>query len=148
MDEAEYNRFKKYDIGDILGVQGVVFRTQRGEMSVRVEKVTLLSKSLLPLPEKYHGLKDTDARYRQRYVDLIVNPEVKDVFVKRSKIISAIREYLDSHAFLEVGDPCAPQPGRRRRGPALHHPPQHAGHRYVPAHRPGAAPEAAHCGRL
>ena len=105
MDEAEYNRFKKYDIGDILGVQGVVFRTQRGEMSVRVEKVTLLSKSLLPLPEKYHGLKDTDARYRQRYVDLIVNPEVKDVFVKRSKIISAIREYLDSHAFLEVETP-------------------------------------------
>lgn len=105
MDEAEYNRFKKYDIGDILGVQGVVFRTQRGEMSVRVEKVTLLSKSLLPLPEKYHGLKDTDARYRQRYVDLIVNPEVKDVFVKRSKIISAIREYLDGHAFLEVETP-------------------------------------------
>ena len=105
MDEAEYNRFKKYDIGDILGVQGVVFRTQRGEMSVRVEKVTLLSKSLLPLPEKYHGLKDTDARYRQRYVDLIVNPEVKDVFVKRSQIISAIREYLDSHAFLEVETP-------------------------------------------
>ena len=82
-----------------------MFRTQRGEMSVRVEKVTLLSKSLLPLPEKYHGLKDTDARYRQRYVDLIVNPEVKDVFVKRSKIISAIREYLDSHAFLEVETP-------------------------------------------
>ena len=105
MGEEDYNRFKKYDIGDILGVQGVVFRTQRGEMSVRVEKVTLLSKSLLPLPEKYHGLKDTDARYRQRYVDLIVNPEVKDVFVKRSKIISAIREYLDSHAFLEVETP-------------------------------------------
>ena len=105
MDEAEYNRFKKFDIGDIVGVKGVVFRTQRGEMSVRVEKVTLLSKSLLPLPEKYHGLKDTDARYRQRYVDLIVNPEVKDVFVKRSKIISAIREYLDSHAFLEVETP-------------------------------------------
>ena len=94
--------------GDVYkrqGVQGVVFRTQRGEMSVRVEKVTLLSKSLLPLPEKYHGLKDTDARYRQRYVDLIVNPEVKDVFVKRSKIISAIREYLDGHAFLEVETP-------------------------------------------
>ncbi len=103
MGEEDYNRFKKYDIGDILGVQGVVFRTQRGEMSVRVEKVTLLSKSLLPLPEKYHGLKDTDARYRQRYVDLIVNPEVKDVFVKRSKIISAVRGYLA--AFLEVETP-------------------------------------------
>ena len=89
MDEAEYNRFKKYDIGDILGVQGVVFRTQRGEMSVRVEKVTLLSKSLLPLPEKYHGLKDTDARYRQRYVDLIVNPEVKDVYSSSAPRLSA-----------------------------------------------------------
>ena len=121
MDEAEYNRFKKYDIGDILGVQGVVFRTQRGEMSVRVEKVTLLSKSLLPLPEKYHGLKDTDARYRQRYVDLIVNPEVKDTFVKRSQDHHArSASYLDSHGFLGGGDPCAPRPwpAARRPGPS------------------------------
>ncbi len=105
MDEAVYKKFKKYDIGDIVGVSGEVFRTQRGEMSVRCKDVVLLSKSLLPLPEKYHGLKDTDARYRQRYLDLIVNPEVKDVFVKRSKIITAIREYLDGKAFLEVETP-------------------------------------------
>lgn len=77
MDEAEYNRFKKYDIGDIVGVEGEIFRTQRGEMSVRAKKITLLSKSLLPLPEKFHGLTDKETRYRQRYVDLIVNPEVK-----------------------------------------------------------------------
>ena len=105
MDEAEYNRFKKYDIGDILGVKGIVFRTQRGEMSVRVEKVTLLSKSLLPLPEKYHGLKDTDARYRQRYVDLIMNPEVRDTFVLRSRFIKYVRDFLDARGFMEVETP-------------------------------------------
>ena len=121
MGEEDYNRFKKYDIGDFLGVQGVVFRTQRGEMSVRVEKVTLLSKSLLPLPEKYHGLKDTDARYRQRYVDLIVNPEVKDVFVKRSKIISAIRGVLGQPRFPGGGDPlcCTTRQAAPRPGPSL-----------------------------
>ncbi len=105
MDEAAYKKFKKYDIGDIVGVSGEVFRTQRGEMSVRCKEIVLLSKSLLPLPEKYHGLKDTDARYRQRYLDLIVNPEVKEVFVKRSRIITAIREYLDGLDFLEVETP-------------------------------------------
>lgn len=105
MDEAVYKKFKKYDIGDIVGVSGEVFRTQRGEMSVRCKDIVLLSKSLLPLPEKYHGLKDTDARYRQRYLDLIVNPEVKDVFVKRSRIITAVREYLDGLEFLEVETP-------------------------------------------
>ncbi len=93
------------DIGDIVGVSGEAFRTRRGEISVKADSMEILSKSLLPLPEKYHGLKDTDARYRQRYVDLIVNPEVKDIFVKRSKIITAIRDYLDSHAFLEVETP-------------------------------------------
>ena len=105
MDEVEYDRFKKFDIGDILGVQGVVFRTQRGEMSVRVERATLLSKSLLPLPEKYHGLKDTDARYRQRYVDLIMNPEVKETFVLRSKFIRFVRDFLDARGFMEVETP-------------------------------------------
>ena len=105
MDEEEYNRFKKFDIGDILGVKGVVFRTQRGEMSVRVEKVTLLSKSLLPLPEKYHGLKDTDARYRQRYVDLIMNPEVKQTFVLRSRFIKFVRDFLDARGYMEVETP-------------------------------------------
>ena len=105
MDEEEYNRFKKYDIGDIVGVQGVVFRTQRGEMSVRVKKVTLLSKSLLPLPEKFHGLTNTELRYRQRYVDLIVNPEVKRNFIIRSQFIKYVRDFMDARGFMEVETP-------------------------------------------
>ncbi len=105
MDEEEYARFKKYDIGDIVGVQGVVFRTQRGEMSVRVEKVTLLSKSLLPLPEKFHGLTNTELRYRQRYVDLIVNPEVKRNFIIRSQFIKHVRDFMDGRGFMEVETP-------------------------------------------
>ena len=105
MDEAEYARFKKFDIGDIVGVKGVVFRTQRGEMSVRVEQVTLLSKSLLPLPEKFHGLTNTELRYRQRYVDLIVNPEVKRNFVIRSQFIKHVREFMDNRGFMEVETP-------------------------------------------
>ena len=105
MDEAEYARFKKYDIGDIVGVKGVVFRTQRGEMSVRVVKVTLLSKSLLPLPEKFHGLTSTELRYRQRYVDLIVNPEVKRNFTIRSKFIKYVRDFMDGRGFIEVETP-------------------------------------------
>ena len=105
MDEAEYNRFKKYDIGDIVGVHGVVFRTQRGEMSVRVVTVTLLSKSLLPLPEKFHGLTSTELRYRQRYVDLIVNPEVKRNFIVRSKFIKHVRDFMDGRGFMEVETP-------------------------------------------
>ena len=105
MDEAEYASFKKFDIGDIVGVKGVVFRTQRGEMSVRVERVTLLSKSLLPLPEKFHGLTNTELRYRQRYVDLIVNPEVKRNFVIRSQFIKHVREFMDNRGFMEVETP-------------------------------------------
>ena len=105
MDEAEYARFKKYDIGDIVGVKGVVFRTQRGEMSVRVVKVTLLSKSLLPLPEKFHGLTSTELRYRQRYVDLIVNPEVKRNFIIRSRFIKHVRDFMDGRGFMEVETP-------------------------------------------
>ena len=105
MDEEEYARFKKYDIGDIVGVQGVVFRTQRGEMSVRVENVTLLSKSLLPLPEKFHGLTNTELRYRQRYVDLIVNPEVKRNFIIRSQFIKHVRDFMDGRGFMEVETP-------------------------------------------
>ena len=105
MDEAEYNRFKKYDIGDIVGVKGEVFRTQRGEMSVRVLNVTLLSKSLLPLPEKFHGLTSTELRYRQRYVDLMVNPDVKRNFVIRSKFIKFMRNYLDNMEYIEVETP-------------------------------------------
>ena len=105
MDEEEYNRFKKYDIGDIVGVVGEVFRTQRGEMSVRAKKITLLSKSLRPLPEKYHGLTDKEARYRQRYVDLIINPESKRNFEIRSKFVAFLRRYLDSLGFMEVETP-------------------------------------------
>lgn len=103
--DESYADFKKYDIGDIVGIKGEVFKTQKGQISVKAESVVLLSKSLLPLPEKFHGLKDTDLRYRQRYVDLIVNPEVRDIFVKRSKIISEIRQFLDRNEFLEVETP-------------------------------------------
>lgn len=103
--EETYAAFKKFDIGDIVGVKGEVFRTQKGEISIHVSEITLLTKSLQVLPEKYHGLKDTDQRYRQRYVDLIVNPEVKDTFVKRSQIIKEIRNFLDAQGFMEVETP-------------------------------------------
>lgn len=103
--EAEFAEFKKWDIGDIIEVQGFVFKTRRGEVSVHAKKLRLLSKSLLPLPEKYHGLTNTDMRYRQRYLDLIVNPEVMDTFLKRSMIIKEIRNYLDSQNFVEVETP-------------------------------------------
>lgn len=105
MDEQEYDRFKKYDIGDIVGVRGEVFRTQRGEMSVRVIEPTLLSKSLLPLPEKFHGLTNQELRYRQRYVDLIVNPEVKQNFILRSQFIKHVRNFMDARGFMEVETP-------------------------------------------
>lgn len=103
--EEPYADFKKYDIGDIVGLEGEVFKTHTGEVSVKAHKVVLLSKSLQILPEKFHGLKDTDVRYRQRYVDLIVNPEVRDTFIKRSNIIREIRNYLDSRDFIEVETP-------------------------------------------
>ena len=103
--EESYADFKKYDVGDILGIKGKVFKTQTGEISIHAQEVTLLSKSLQILPEKYHGLTDTDARYRQRYVDLIMNEDVKDTFVKRSKVISSIRRYLDGQGFMEVETP-------------------------------------------
>lgn len=103
--EEDYADFKKWDIGDILGVEGTVFRTQKGEISVHTTHIVLLSKSLLPLPEKFHGLRDTDTRYRQRYVDLIVNPEVRETFYKRSRILTEIRHYLDEKGFLEVDTP-------------------------------------------
>ena len=103
--EESYKDFKKFDVGDVIGIKGEVFRTKTGEMSIHAEEVTLLSKSLQILPEKYHGLTNTDLRYRQRYVDLIMNPDVKDTFVKRSKILRAIRTYLDGQGFMEVETP-------------------------------------------
>ena len=105
LEEDSFNRFKKNDIGDIVGVSGDVFKTERGEISVRVHEATLLAKSLLPLPDKFHGLTDREIRYRQRYVDLIVNPEVKNTFIKRSQIMHELRSYLDSKGFLEVDTP-------------------------------------------
>ncbi|MCI5843059.1 MAG: lysine--tRNA ligase [Clostridiales bacterium] len=105
LGEEEYAGFKKFDIGDIIGVEGTVFRTQRGEMSVRCESVTLLSKSLQPLPEKFHGLQDKELRYRQRYVDLIMNPEVKQSFVLRSKFVKHVRDFMDERGYIEVETP-------------------------------------------
>ncbi|KDR94927.1 lysyl-tRNA synthetase, class II [Peptoclostridium litorale DSM 5388] len=105
LGEDEYNIFKTYDIGDIVGAEGEVFITQKGEISIKAQNIKLLSKSLQILPEKFHGLKDPDLRYRQRYVDLIVNPEVKEKFVTRSKAMKAVREYLDERGFLEVETP-------------------------------------------
>ncbi len=105
LGEEEYDRFKKLDIGDIIGASGEVFTTQTGEISIRVDSLTLLSKSLLPLPEKFHGMTDTDLRYRQRYIDLIMNADVKKTFMNRSRIIAAIRAYLNERGFLEVETP-------------------------------------------
>lgn len=105
LGEENYKEFKTYDIGDIIGIEGFVFKTRTEEISIHAKKVTLLSKSLRPLPEKFHGLKDTDLRYRQRYVDLIVNPEVKDTFIKRSQIINEIRSILNGKGYLEVETP-------------------------------------------
>ncbi len=103
--EEVYADFKKYDVGDIVGITGEVFKTKTGEISIHAAEITLLSKSLQILPEKYHGLTNTDLRYRQRYTDLIMNEKVKETFIKRSKIISAIRRYLDNQGFMEVETP-------------------------------------------
>ena len=105
LGEESYKEFKTYDIGDIIGITGFVFKTRTGEISIHAKKVTLLTKSLRPLPEKFHGLKDTDLRYRQRYLDLIVNPEVKDTFILRSKIIKEIRRFMDEKGYIEVETP-------------------------------------------
>lgn len=105
LGEENYNEFRTYDLGDIIGVEGTVFKTKRGEITVEVLKCHFLAKALRPLPDKFHGLKDVDIRYRQRYVDLIANPEVRDTFVKRTKIIKAIRQYLDDRGYLEVETP-------------------------------------------
>ena len=103
--EENYEIFSLFDIGDFIGVEGVLSKTKTGELTIFAKKITLLTKSLLPLPEKWHGLKDVELRYRQRYVDLIVNPEVKDVFIYRSKVIQALREFLNQRDYLEVETP-------------------------------------------
>ena len=105
LGDEDYALFKKYDVGDIIGIKGFVFKTRTGETSVHAKEVTLLSKSLQILPEKFHGLTDTDTRYRQRYVDLIMNPEVKNTFIKRSQILKEIRNFLDGRNFMEVETP-------------------------------------------
>ena len=121
--EEDYADFKKWDIGDIIGIEGFVFRTQTGEISIHAKEIKLLAKALLPLPEKFHGLKDQETRYRQRYVDLIVNPEVKDTFVKRSQILKELRSYLDARGFLEVDTPILVplEIGASARSFATHH---------------------------
>ena len=121
--EEDYADFKKWDIGDIIGIEGFVFRTQTGEISIHAKAIKLLAKALLPLPEKFHGLKDQETRYRQRYVDLIVNPEVKDTFVKRSQILKELRAYLDERGFLEVDTPILVplEIGASARSFATHH---------------------------
>ena len=115
LGEESYKLFKEMDIGDIVGITGFVFKTRTEEVSIHAKEVTLLSKSLRPLPEKYHGLKDTDLRYRQRYVDLIVNPEVKDTFMKRIAILKEIKNVLDSENYLEI------ERGNRDDQPPCHH---------------------------
>ena len=132
--EEAYKQFKDFDLGDVIGVEGVVFRTKMGEVSVHAQKVTLLTKCLHPLPEKFHGLKDMDTRYRQRYLDMIVNPEVRDTFVKRSQIIKAIREFMDDHGYLEVDTPVLGtlEIGAAARPFVTHH--KRTGYRHVPAH--------------
>ena len=122
MDEEVYKKFKKFDIGDIVGVEGEAFRTQRGEMSVRAKNITLLSKALLPLPEKFHGLQDTDVRYRQRYLDLIVNPQVKETFVRRARIMATMREFFNERGYIEVETPILqPIPGGASARPFITH---------------------------
>ena len=130
--EEAYKDFKKLDVGDIIGIRGFVFKTKTGEISIHAKEITLLSKSLQVLPEKFHGLTNTDTRYRQRYVDLIMNPEVKETFVKRSQILSSIRRYLDSLGFMEVETPVLVQ---------------NAGGASARPFMTGTLPETSDCGR-
>jgi len=122
LGEEEYKLFKKFDLGDIVGIKGTLFKTKTGELTIKAEHIELVTKSLRPLPEKYHGLKDVELRYRQRYVDLIVNPEVREIFIKRSQIIRLIRNFLDQRGFLEVETPMMqPIPGGATARPFITH---------------------------
>jgi lysyl-tRNA synthetase class 2 len=139
--ETGFQLFKLLDIGDTVGVEGYLFRTRTGELSIHVERIEFLSKTLLSMPEKWHGLEDVEMRYRQRYLDLIANPEVRKVFVTRAKIIASLRRQLTDRGFIEVETPMM-QP--LYGGAAA---PQHAGYRPLPAHRPRVVPQAAGGGR-
>jgi hypothetical protein len=145
--ERDFQLFKLLDIGDIVGVEGYLFRTRTGELSIHAEKLEFLSKTLLSMPEKWHGLEDVETRYRQRYLDLIANPEVRKVFVTRARIVSSLRRQLEARGFIEVETPMMQPLYGGATGAALRHPPQHARYRPLPAHRARALPEAAGGGR-
>ena len=138
-----FELYKLLDLGDHIGVSGYLFRTRTGELTIHVEEITFLSKDLLPLPEKFHGLTDVELRYRQRYVDLVVNPEVREVFLKRSKLVQSLR--ADDGSARICGSRDADDATHRRRGggAAVCDTPQHARHGFVPAHRAGALSKAA-----
>ncbi len=138
-----HDAFKHWDLGDIVGARGTLFKTKTGELTVKVTELRLLTKALRPLPEKFHGLTDQEQKYRQRYVDLITSPESRRVFVARSQIVQAMREFFVARGYLEVETPMMhPIPGRRG-GAAVRDPPQRARHGSLPAHRARAVPEAA-----
>ncbi len=137
-----YEVFKLCDMGDFIAAQGTIFRSKTGELTLSAQKFVPLTKSLRPLPEKWHGLTDVEIRYRQRYLDLVSNPDVKQVFLKRNKLVRFIRDFLDGARLRRGGDPDDAPAGVRRGGPPVHHPPQRAGHRSVHADRAGAVPQA------
>ena len=148
LGEDLWKVFEALDLGDFVGVEGVVFRTRAGELSVAVDALQILSKALRPLPEKYRGLRDVEARARQRYLDLIANPASREVFERRSRVVGSLRRFLEGHGFLEVETPIMqPIPGRCYGAP-VHHPPQHIRPRPLPADRPGAVPQASDRRRL
>ena len=148
LPEGQYAGFKRFDLGDIVAVEGTVFRTKTGELSVKARSVRLLVKSLLPLPEKYHGLADVETRYRRRYVDLIVNDRSREVFRARSRTVDYIRRFFLDRGFLEVETPMMHPDPRRGGGPALRDPPQRARHGPLPSRHPGAVPQAARGRRI
>ncbi len=145
--EKGFELYKLLDLGDHIGVSGYLFRTRTGELSVHVEELTFLSKDLLPLPEKWHGLTDIELRYRQRYVDLFMNPEVREVFLKRTKMIQSFRRTFDIHGFVEVETPMMQPIAGGSGGASVRHASQHARHGSLSPHRPRALPEAARRGR-
>ena len=146
--EKGFELYKLLDLGDHIGVSGYLFRTRTGELSVHVEEITFLSKDLLPLPEKWHGLTDVELRYRQRYVDLVMNPEVREVFIKRSKLVQSLRRFMDSAGICRGGNADDAAHRGRSGGAAVCHPSQHARHGPVSAHRARAVSEATDRGRL